>query len=265
VTRVIRVGMIVPSSNVTMEAEIPDLLRRYRDRNCAFTFHSSRMSMRRVVNQGPVELDCESQRCARDLTDAPCDVLAYGCLLTIMASRSRRHEVTEQRLDDAIRANGAATPVVTSGGALVEAVVALGARRVAVVTPYANPLTALVVGYVEECGIEVVDALGLGMSDDRECARVDKRALLEAVSRLELYRADALILSPCLEMPCLAVIQSVEDQFGLPVLSAATATVRAILKRLGLPSAISNAGRLLAAGELVYLSAAARGGRFGFH
>jgi maleate isomerase len=265
VPRVIRVGLIVPSSNVTMETEIPALLRRYGDGDCTFTFHSSRMSMRRVVGAGLAELDRESERCARDLTDAPCDVLAYGCLLAIMASRSRHHEAIERRLEDATRANGATAAVITSGGALVEAIVALGAGRVAVVTPYVKPLTALVVGYVENCGIEVVDALGLGVSDDREGALVDKRALLDAASRLELHRADALVLSPCMEMPSLSIIQPAEDRFGLPVLSGATATARAILKRLGIPSAISNAGSLLAGGELVYQCAAARGGRFRYH
>jgi len=265
VTRVIRVGLIVPSSNVIMETEIPALLGRHRDGDCAFIFHSSRMSMRRIVSEGLTELDRESDRCARDLTDAPCDVFAYGCLLAIMASRSRHHELTERRLDDTIRATGAAAAVVTSGGALVEAIVALGARRVALVTPYAKPLTALIVGYVEDCGIEVVDALGLGVSDSREGTLVDKRALTDAAGRLQLHRADALVLSPCMEMPSLSVIQPAEDRFGLPVLSAATATARAILKRLGLPSAIANAGRLLAGGELVYQSAAARGGRFGYH
>jgi maleate isomerase len=265
VTRVIRVGLIVPSSNATMETEIPALLRRHRDGDCAFTFHSSRMSMRRVVIEGLAEMDRESDRCARDLSDASCDVLAYGCLLAIMASRSRHHEVTERRLADASRASGAAAAVITSGGALVEAIAALGARRVGLVTPYVKALNALVVGYVEDCGIEVVDALGLGVSDDRAVALVDPRALTDAAARLELRRADALVLSPCMEMPSLPVIQAAEDRFGLPVLSAATATVRAILKRLGLPSAISNAGRLLGDGERVQQFAAASDGRFRHH
>jgi maleate isomerase len=254
VARTIRVGLIVPSSNVTMETEVPALLRQHRDGNCAFTFHSSRMSMRRIVSMNMTELDRESDRCARDLTDAQCDVLAYGCLLAIMASRSRHHDVTERRLESAIRANGAAAAVITTGSALADAIVSLGARRVALVTPYVKPLTALVVGYVENYGVEVVDALGLGMADEREVARVDKRAVVDVADRLQLQRADALVLSPCMEMPSLSIIQAAEDRFGLPVLSAATATARAVLKRLDLPSSIPNAGRLLAGAELERIS-----------
>jgi maleate isomerase len=50
-------------------------------------------------------------------------------------------------------------------------------------------------------------------------------------------------------MPSLAVVKLVEDEVGIPVLSAATATARAILLALGLPPTVPDAGRLLA-GEL---------------
>ena len=39
----IRVGLIVPSSNVTIETELPALLARHKF--ATFTFHSSRMRM----------------------------------------------------------------------------------------------------------------------------------------------------------------------------------------------------------------------------
>src|SRR3546814_3945901 len=46
----IRIGQIVPSSNVTMETEIPALLRaREQVAPERFTFHSSRMRMKKVT------------------------------------------------------------------------------------------------------------------------------------------------------------------------------------------------------------------------
>lgn len=45
-----RVGLIVPSSNTTMETEIPAMLRaREEIRPERFTFHSSRMRMQQVT------------------------------------------------------------------------------------------------------------------------------------------------------------------------------------------------------------------------
>jgi maleate isomerase len=132
-----RVGLIVPSSNTTMETEIPALLRR---REAAaperFTFHSSRMPMKRVSPEELARMDADSDRCARELSDARCDVMAYACLVAIMAAGAGYHEVAEARLARTALDNGGAAPVITSAGALVEGVRALGARRVALVAPY---------------------------------------------------------------------------------------------------------------------------------
>jgi maleate isomerase len=56
-----RVGLIVPSSNITMETEIPALLKAREailpDR---FTFHSSRMRMKSVVKAELEAMDADS-------------------------------------------------------------------------------------------------------------------------------------------------------------------------------------------------------------
>ena len=68
-----RVGLIVPSSNVTMETEVPELLGRRPER---FTFHSARMRMTTVSAEALAAMDAGSDRCAVELADAECDVLA---------------------------------------------------------------------------------------------------------------------------------------------------------------------------------------------
>jgi maleate cis-trans isomerase len=45
----IRVGLIIPSSNVTIEAELPALLTQHM--TARFTFHSSRMRMQAVSEE----------------------------------------------------------------------------------------------------------------------------------------------------------------------------------------------------------------------
>ena len=50
--RTYRIGQIVPSSNITMETEIPALLRvRETISPERFTFHSSRMRMKHVTKE----------------------------------------------------------------------------------------------------------------------------------------------------------------------------------------------------------------------
>ncbi len=81
-----RIGQIVPSSNVTMETEIPALLRaREQVLPERFTFHSSRMRMKNVAKEELALMDAESDRCALELSDAAVDVMGYACLVAIMS------------------------------------------------------------------------------------------------------------------------------------------------------------------------------------
>lgn len=108
-----------------------------------------------------------------------------------------------------------------------------------------KPLTRVVADYIEDAGTEVVDALSLEVPDNLAVARLDPADLRDHWRRLDLSRADALVLSACVQMPSLPSIQPVEDVAGLPVLSAATATAYRILAELGLPTVVPGAGSLL--------------------
>ena len=86
--KTIRIGQIVPSSNVTMETEIPALLRaREAVSEERFTFHSSRMRMKHVTKEELARMDADSDRCALELSDARVDVMGYACLVAIMSMR----------------------------------------------------------------------------------------------------------------------------------------------------------------------------------
>jgi maleate cis-trans isomerase len=83
-----RIGQIVPSSNTTMETEIPAMLRaRESIEPDRFTFHSSRMRMQKVTREELEAMDRDSDRCAVELADARVDVLGYACLDTTGSRR----------------------------------------------------------------------------------------------------------------------------------------------------------------------------------
>jgi maleate isomerase len=58
------------------------------------------------------------------------------------------------------------------------------------------------------------------------------------------------VLSACVQMPSLEVIARAEQELGVPVLSAATATARKILLALNLDPTIPGAGSALAVDPL---------------
>jgi maleate isomerase len=246
-TKTYRIGQIVPSSNTTMETEIPAMLRlreqiRPEER---FTFHSARMRMKHVNQEELAKMDAASDRCALELSDARVDVLGYACLVAIMAMGRGYHRQSEARLREATRGNGGEAPVVTSAGALVDALKVLKARRIALVAPYMKPLTELVVDYIQNEDIQVVHWRALEIADNLEVGRHDPARLPAIVADMDLSQVDAIVLSACVQMPSLPSVAKVEAATGKPVLTAAIATTYAMLKALRLEPIVPGAGALL--------------------
>ncbi|MHC3003315.1 maleate cis-trans isomerase family protein [Gordonia sp. GN26] len=243
-----RIGMIVPSSNTTMETEIPAMLRaREEIRPERFTFHSSRMRMKKVTPEELTAMDNDSLRCAAELADARVDVMAYACLVAIMSQGLRYHTCAEPKLAQVAKEeSGEDIPVLSSAGALTEALTHLGVKKIAVVTPYMKPLTETVCEYIAHEGFTVVDSLSLEVADNLEVGRLNPENLIEHVKKVDTSDADALVLSACVQMPSLPVLDTVQQQFDIPVLTASAATTWRILNRLGLDPVVPRAGALLA-------------------
>jgi maleate isomerase len=137
--------------------------------------------------------------------------------------------------------------VVSSAGALVEALRALHAERVALITPYMRPLAEQVADTIAGEGFEVADLVALEVSDNVAVGRLDPHELPAIARAIDVSSVDALVLSACVQMPSLPVVQQVEDELGLPVVTAATATARSILLALGLDVDVPDAGAALSA------------------
>ncbi|ALG90877.1 Asp/Glu racemase [Actibacterium sp. EMB200-NS6] len=242
-----RIGLIVPSSNTTMETEIPALLQRHPGvSDPGFTFHSSRARLHTVDVESLSAMVRDGDRCAAELGDADVDVVAYACLVALMTQGADAHKGIECKLGEVIRAGiDRQVPIVSSAGALVRTLDALGLKKVAVVAPYMPALTKLVIDYIEADGFTVTDSVSLSVPDNLEVGRLDPMNLPGHVAKLDLSGADGLILSACVQMPSLPAVQKVQDMIGLPVITAATCTAREILTSLGLDPVVPGAGAAL--------------------
>lgn len=242
-----RIGQIVPSSNTTMETEIPAILRKREmiRPNERFTFHSSRMRMKQVTKDELAAMDRDSLRCAAELADAAVDVVGYACLVAIMSMGRGYHCTSQAALHERMKQEGHPAPVITSAGALVEELKLAGIRSISMITPYMPALTDLVVDYIRDQGIAVVDAIALAIQDNLEVGRRDPMALVRDAERLNTRGADLVVLSACVQMSSLEAISQVEDRLGLPVTSAAACTARSMLRALGLDPIAPEAGFIL--------------------
>src|SRR5262245_7537016 len=244
--RTFRIGQIVPSSNTTMETEIPAMLRaREAVEPERFTFHSSRMRMRKVTKEELAAMDADAGRCAIELADARVDVLGYACLVAIMSMGKGYHRESEARLYQITAKEGYPTPVVTSAGALIAGLGALRAKKISLIAPYLKSLTSLVVDYIEAEGITVKESISLEIPDNVEVGRYDPMMLVRIYKDLKVTGIDAVVLSSCVQMPSLEAVPIVEEECGHPVVSASICTTHQMLRRLGLKTYVPNAGSLL--------------------
>jgi maleate isomerase len=172
------------------------------------------------------------------------DALVYACLVALMAEGPGAHRRAEEQLSAVLAAEGSLAPVISSAGALVDTLKLMGARKVAVVTPYLPALTTRVCDYITAEGVEVSEARSLAVADNGAVGRLDPQNLLAIAAELP-RTVDVVVLSACVQMPSLSVIEEAEARLGLPVISSATATAFQLLRRLGLHTRVPGAGRLL--------------------
>jgi maleate isomerase len=162
---------------------------------------------------------------AQALTIANPAVTVFAC-----TSGSFVHGLAgEERCRQAILAGGARRALTTSG-ALVEALTALGIKRLAVVTPYDAPTTMRLIEFLGEAGFETTSCAFLGLKGD--IFRVSPGTVYRLVRAADCEDAEAIFIS-CTNLWTREVLSALEHELGKAVLSANQVTVWAALKAAG--------------------------------
>lgn len=193
------------------------------------------IAMAEVVSDAPTVTAC-----ARTLVETSPDVVAYACT----SGSFVRGLSGEAALRRAIEAAGVPRALTTSG-ALLQALEALDIRRLAVATPYDDAVTARLSAFLAEAGVQVVSCAAAGLSDRiwalpyPEVARLWRSALPASGAA----GADAVFMS-CTNVPTLDLVEPLEAELGIPMLSANQVTLWAALAAVGYE--LATPGQILA-------------------
>ncbi|CCK29827.1 ectoine utilization protein EutA [Streptomyces davaonensis JCM 4913] len=153
------------------------------------------------------------------------EVVAYAC-----TSGSFVGGIAGERAMCEAMTRAGAVPSVTTSGALLEALTDLGARRVALVTPYTVSVTRSLQEYVAEAGVRVTGCAFMGLT--RHIWKVPYRDVADMARRAVRRGTDCLFIS-CTNLPTYDVIPQLEAELRIPVISANQVTMWAALRRLG--------------------------------
>ena len=229
-----RLGLLIPPVNVTMEPEC------WRWAPAGVTVHAHRLyRSRAVLTVEELALMAERvEESARLVAFARPHLIVYGC-----TSGSLLDLDYDQRLVGRIE-GATGVPAIATAGAVVEALRALGVRRVAVATPYPDDINEREVAFLEAHGFEVTSLEALRLRDSHAIPEVPPERV-EALGRAaDRPEAEALFIS-CTNFPTAEVLEPLEQALGKPVVSSNSASFWLALRRLGVEAPVEGAGRLL--------------------
>ncbi|WP_274425463.1 aspartate racemase/maleate isomerase family protein [Chelativorans sp. YIM 93263] len=150
----------------------------------------------------------------------------------------------EDKVAEAIGAGCPDVEVVTPIKAAKRAFRALGTRRIAVMTPYVSETATEVVNHLEANGLDVLNAHGLGIADDRDMARLERRSIVDAAAAAMVPGAEALFVS-CTAMPAATFAPEIEERIGCPVVTSNLAGLWMSMRLAGIDERMPEKGRLM--------------------
>lgn len=136
-------------------------------------------------------------------------------------------------------------PVCTASHATHDAVRALGAERIALVTPFDEAANELVRTTYEALGFSVAAIEGLGCQAYDRIAHVQPGDVIEAFARADRDDVDALVQIGT-GLAVLHLVERLEREHGKPVVACNAATYWRALRMTGIDDRMSGYGRLLA-------------------
>ncbi len=166
------------------------------------------------------------------------DVIAYGCT-------SGATFIGPDNVAAAVRKGARAKSVTNPLTATLAALNALGAKRIGFVTPYVADVSDAMRARLEASGIEVVSFGSMNEENDERVARISPESLRAAILQVAAAAPCEAIFLACTNLRALALIESVEEEIGIPVLTSNQTLFWHMLKLAGLPTANKPYGALM--------------------
>ena len=230
-----KIGLIVPSTNTVNEPEFNMMAPE------GVSIHSARiMLLGKATEESYVKMAEETARAAAELATAEVDVIAWGCTSgSVVVPR----ETLEARI---VEASGIAA--VTTISSVLAALAAVGAKKIAMGTPYVNFVNEAEVKFLVDAGFDVVSWYGLELGETQEerrgIGRVPPESLYRLARTIDRPEVDTIFIS-CTNLATVNMISDIEAEIGKPVITSNQATFWRALRMAGLPDRIEGFGRLL--------------------
>src|SRR5262249_7306965 len=228
-----RIGLLVPSSNTTVEPEF------YRALPANVTLHTARLFLTELTQEAILKLVEDLETRSGLLASADVDVILLGATAPSFLKGAGYDREVMSRIE---RATGRAA--TTTSTALLRALRVLDAKRIVLGSAYTEKVNAIAQNFLEANGFKVVAAGGLGIVDNLAVGRLGPESAYDLARAAGSVDADAVVLA-CTNWRSMDVIERLERELGKPVLSTTQVSVWDALRLVGYRGEVSGYGRLL--------------------
>ena len=226
-------GVIVLQADETLESEF----RRMMPAD-GVGLYVSRITMEAEVGADTLSrMEGRLPQATDLLPEITFDAIGFGCT-------SAATVIGPARVADAISGTRSGARVTEPLSAIVTGARALGAERLAFVTPYVPEVSSLMRARLVEAGFSISAFASFEESDDRVVARISPASILSAIETVAGEAAcDAVVVS-CTNLRCLDVIAEAEARTGVPVIASNQAMAWHMLRLAGLGDVCEVGGAL---------------------
>lgn len=212
-----RLGFVLPSSNVRVEPAACALLAGQP----GVTAHFARVGVRTIGLDSSSDAQFELARflaAAGTLKDAEVAAIVWAGTSGSWRGLDKDREMVE--------AIGAAqgVPAATSTLSVLAACSRLGARDIALLTPYTDPVVDAIVANLRPEGIDVLREVHFGISDSHACSEVPDGEIAGAIRGLAGADLDAVVVL-CTNFGIGSGSDALEREIGVPIIDSVSATI----------------------------------------
>jgi maleate cis-trans isomerase len=227
-SRQARVLIVVPENNTTMEPEISALCPALAPIQVARVKRPPRtLLLEDLPAYAEATVDAIEPFAAE-----PLDLVIYGCT----AAGFLGGPDGNARMVERLRERTGAT-VVSTAGAMIEALRGAGVSETAVVTPYLQPVNDGLRAYLELSGIAVETLNSFFCKTTAELGAIGEDQVLELARRTVTPDSKSLFIA-CSQLPTLSAVAKLRNELDIPVWSSIQATAWAgaeVLTKRGFP------------------------------
>lgn len=229
-------GFIVLATDLIVEEN----MFRMAPAGVGVSFSRLRTDNATTVENLAKHLDHMAEAAAILQPDARPSTICYACT-------SGSIVIGPERIKAEIKRGAPASTPTTLVSGVVAALRAVGAKRLAVATPYIDEINRLEADFLRREGFEIAGIEGLQVVDGAAMGRIAPGYIRDFALGLDRPDADAIFVS-CSAIRTIDVLQEIEDRVGKPVISSNQAMMWHCLRLAGIDDAIANFGSLFQRG-----------------